>query len=660
MSVPNKVKLPIIRRVQLKNFSLYSRQKVISVELSNGVFCLVGANGLGKSTFIATLNFALTGIVPDPKHKFQSVEEYYFDNLKFSSEYFSGRINENDRDVAEVSIEMVVGDKIIAFTRGIFDIEQLREFTVYDIDGKTILNNTADLSPAERNDEFKKIMTECIGLNTFTQYVFLQHFVFTFDESRRLLFWDQKVLEQALYLAFGVNHEQAKKADALRRETEKADSLWRNYGWQATEIQKKIKEIESALTRSTNKDYSELVEYHKKLTLSKDNIEELVNSLEHQLKDTNLALTEVSAKQAVLRNKYSEEFLKYINQNTKLSDHPLVVSSINDCKCGLCGNAGESVVERIKQKINNECPLCGSLIQNNVIETNKIDELRKIDQDIIVLKNKADEIIKTQDRINKELQEARQELYKVEKELQEFENENKETLTKIKHSRENNLDEILEPYRIQLKELLKNRDEQYKRREKNKAELLKLQRQLEKQYVDAEEKFVPLFKTLAYSFIGLDLDIVMETKSRPGITLNLKVKNVSRRQQHTLSESQRFFIDIALRMALTQYITCDSGEACLFIDTPEGSLDIAYESRAGNMFARFIENNYRIIMTANINSSRLLISLGEQCGSDRMKICRMTSWTDLSDVQISEEKLFEQAYKAIEDALTIKEGTKND
>jgi hypothetical protein len=104
-------------------------------------------------------------------------------------------------------------------------------------------------------------------------------------------------------------------------------------------------------------------------------------------------------------------------------------------------------------------------------------------------------------------------------------------------------------------------------------------------------------------------------------------------------------------MAMAQFMSNQDGKACLFVDTPEGSLDIAYENRAGDMLAKFVNNDHHLIMTANINSSRLIRSLAERCGHAKMTLCRMTEWSELSDVQIAEEKLFSEAYKAIEKSL---------
>ena len=61
--------------------------------------------------------------------------------------------------------------------------------------------------------------------------------------------------------------------------------------------------------------------------------------------------------------------------------------------------------------------------------------------------------------------------------------------------------------------------------------------------------------------------------------------------------------------------------ATMMIDTPEGSLDIAYESRVGDMFADYIiEYHQNLFMTSNINASQLLISLAEKCGKKKYEI----------------------------------------
>ena len=165
---------------------------------------------------------------------------------------------------------------------------------------------------------------------------------------------------------------------------------------------------------------------------------------------------------------------------------------------------------------------------------------------------------------------------------------------------------------------------------------------------------MPRFRELSEAFIGLDIDIQLNeftSANKAGFGLDLQMSGQLRQRPDEMSESQRFFIDIALRMALVEFMT--SGDATLLIDTPEGSLDIAYEARAGQMFSKFIERGNRIIMTANLKSSQLIMRLAQLCRSERMEMVRMTDWSELTAVQLEEEELFLGAYKSIEEALAV-------
>ena len=205
-------------------------------------------------------------------------------------------------------------------------------------------------------------------------------------------------------------------------------------------------------------------------------------------------------------------------------------------------------------------------------------------------------------------------------------------------------------FQTQIAELMSRKRQQLDRRNSARSDLRALQDDLAEAYTDAETRFVPRFTELAREFLGLDLEIRLQTQS-VGVGLLLSVQGTTRRVQDSLSESQRFFVDIALRMALAQQMTVAGNPACLYVDTPEGSLDIAYESRAGSMFGQFVSSGYQVVMTANINTSQLLKRLASSCGPERMKLMRMTEWTSLSEVQSAEEYLFDEAYEQIEAAL---------
>ena len=212
------------------------------------------------------------------------------------------------------------------------------------------------------------------------------------------------------------------------------------------------------------------------------------------------------------------------------------------------------------------------------------------------------------------------------------------------------LSEIADQYRKQIADLYESRRQHTEQRDGFRSDFKKIQEELVLSYASSESIFIPRFRTLTRAFLGLDLDAALNIRGNT-VSLILEVEGTVRRHIHQLSESQRFFVDIALRMAIGEFMAEASGPVTMYIDTPEGSLDIAYESRAGDMFAQFVKNGSHIIMTANINTSQLLSRLASRCGPSMMWLERMTDWSQLSDVQREEEKLFESAYETIESAL---------
>jgi len=105
--------LPKIHEVIISDFSLYKLKPEIILDMNDGVFCLAGANGLGKSTFISILSYALMGIVVDPKKNFgsiNSIPKFVKENERFAFSYFNGRVDESKRDLAYVSVKFSIGD----------------------------------------------------------------------------------------------------------------------------------------------------------------------------------------------------------------------------------------------------------------------------------------------------------------------------------------------------------------------------------------------------------------------------------------------------------------------------------------------------------------------------------------------------------------------
>jgi DNA repair exonuclease SbcCD ATPase subunit len=152
-SVP-KLKLPRIEHVALRRFSLFTAKPDAEFACSDGVLCLVGANGIGKSTLLAAINFCLTGVVADPNRTFESMEEYYKFTRSFSSNYFRGRISENDEDEAEITVRFTLGPYRYELKRGMFEPDELRGLSIANTSNGEAVPLKGDATRSERHREY--------------------------------------------------------------------------------------------------------------------------------------------------------------------------------------------------------------------------------------------------------------------------------------------------------------------------------------------------------------------------------------------------------------------------------------------------------------------------------------------------------------------------
>jgi len=645
-----KFNFPRIKEVKIRNFSLYNKNdRIINIDekVDDGIFCLAGANGLGKSTFLSIINYGLTGLVLEPGKPFFSPNEIYDANKDFTYNYFDGRIKEKEKAKAEVELLFTINKKHYRIVRNFFEKDTLREFETYELSGTKKTNQLLKKKnpPTYLYKRYKEEITKDIGLKKYEYFIFLQLYVFTFDENRRLLFWDDRALSNALSISFNNNLDDAEALIRTMREMERHESNARNQRWQARQIMDEINKLTAKNKKPTSKDEKNYLEVCSKFDELQKRYDNLFIEFDTLMDNRNYMYSDILD----LEMKYKEYFSNYSEPMSKLLKNPYIQTIKDNEKCIICGAKGKYIVGKVIENIHNDyCPLCNTSISNEKTHEKNIlfNKIKNIDSKISEKRSKLDKII--EEIVGKELI-----IKRIKIELDNFQT----IKNKMEHDypqfldSDNDLSAYVKRLIEQYSEYDKKSKESYEKRDNLKPRFSSLEKKIKKAYSEAETVFVPVFRGLAKSFIGYDLEIKFVSKSRK-ISLVLDLDESARTESHKLSESQRFFLDIALRMALAIYLSTLDNEATLFIDTPEGSLDIAYENRVGKMFAEFI-NSYsqNILMTANINSSQLLISLARSIKKDKMIMKRMLDWINLSTVQISEEKLFRKYFDNVESIL---------
>jgi len=652
-----RISLPTIKRVALANFDLYSNEPNASAEIERPVFCLIGANGLGKSTFLNTINFAITGAIPDPSRKFQSAQDYFRDTGRAgrADDYFSGRISEHARSIASVTVDLAWPTATVSVTRDLFGAAGVTCLVIDDTASAAAEIRQLSDESNDLTSLYQEKVLALAGLEDFAQFVFLMHFIATFDEGRHLLMWDDAALTNALYLAFGADPVAAKAADKLQRDMDRESSRGRNVRFSARHVADRIKQLADLLKGIETDDHTteaELQAQHGALVTRQSDAEQRMRRKQAELRDADLKWTDLSASLTETQLEYRRLFSSRLQKSSSVEHHPIIRATLSEDRCALCGTV--HVAAQIQTALDRgDCPLCDSVLDRSSDDADVITELQRLDREIARIRDDLATILNSRARISAEFAAAQASEEAATEELRRFEEKEAAGLAKVQSgSSFSAIQQEIDKLEKERQEFLMQSEAHYKKRDELRAQLRAYEKALKAQYEAGSERFVPRFRELAEDFIGLPIDVELEHRkgaNDSGFGLRMRMDDQLRAQPDTVSESQRFFIDIALRMALSEYMA--NGPATLLIDTPEGSLDIAYEARAGSMFSKFVAEGNRVLMTANLRSSQLVLRLAQIQKSAGMQVVRMTDWTDLSEVQQSEEALFTDAYKAIDAAL---------
>ena len=648
----SKYRLPMIARVLFSDFDLFRLKPDVRVNIRRPVFCLIGANGLGKSTFLNTLLYGLTGAIPYRARRFSTPREYVEEATRLDrrDDYYGGRLSEATAENATIAVQLLWSGTSALVTRRLLGPGAVAALEI-STNGTDAASKFEDGAAESAFQDL--VVAEC-GLPSFDQFVFLMHYVCTFDEDRHLLLWDQVALTNALYLAFGSDSGQAARANELKREVERRGSRARNRRFAARQCLDEAEGLRKALHGDgSGKSINEATaKRYKQLNERVDDAGQRVQRKDAELRQAEVIVSDRSAALTELKLEYEETFEARAGATSIARHHPLVRSTLRSDRCAVC--AARGVANRIESSIKrNKCPLCGSGVDNGVDEKESIEKLKMLDRRIeetrLELNKAFDRRGRLRDDFNTSLQaeaaarEVRDEF------LAEHPDAQKHARSKTEPG---NLNTAIKRLRDEASRFDLQSKKEYAARNRARASLRTIERDLQKSFDQHSERFTELFRSYSEEFVGLTVDIELEHRrglNETGFDLLLSLEDQARSRAEDVSESQRFFLDIALRMALAEFVSSEG--ASLLIDTPEGSLDITYEARAGQMFSNFAEGGNAILMTANLRSSALLRRLAERRKHAGMQIERMTDWTDLSEVQRAEEGLFAEAYEEIDRAL---------
>ena len=409
-------------------------------------------------------------------------------------------------------------------------------------------------------------------------------------------------------------------ASDLKRDVERRGSRARNRRFAAKQSLDEAKKLQKTLVGDDNGGQTDeaTLERYQQLNKRLDEAARRVQRKDAELRQSEVIVSDRSALLTEFQLEYDQRFTARAEAASIARHHPLVRSTLRSDCCAICATPGvaKTITSSIERSL---CPFCGSGIGSSEENRESIEKLKNLDRQIEKARAALKKALDRRGRLREDYETSLQAESAARNAREEFLEANphaerdkpSETETAKFNAAIKRLHEDAERFILQSKK-------EYLERDRARQELRTIERELQKRFNQDSERFTALFKSYAEEFVGLTVDIDLEHRkglNETGFELLLSLEDQARSRAEDVSESQRFFLDIALRMALAEFASSEF--ATLLIDTPEGSLDIAYEARAGQMFSNFVEDGNAILMTANLRSSAMLRRVGRESEASR-------------------------------------------
>lgn len=633
--------LPQIVSAKFTGFGpLFPNPVEILVPPKPGPFLIIGGNGLGKTTILQSIIFAIAGGAD--KESFSDRRDA---DQHWNQKYFSKRLTK-PKD-AEVRVVLLIGATKIEVRRGL-DSHNVRGVQI---------NDGEPTNSSKAQSLYEAAVVKATGCNTFRDFKFLIHRLCYLPEDRHSLVWD---VEGQLGVSLLICGE-SDSDQIIRNHIEKwreADTEMRHVHVSVTHLEERLAKAMAAQKKQPARPKKELVDdariqFEKAKVLLTATTEAIVeatiklNKTTVQLHEINLS---IEADEQLL-DEHEERFTLSCMLDQERADAALALQKLLTLKqCPFCTQKAKELNVRAVTNVNNGlCPICG---QDHAAEipSPKIAELRKQLAPKFRKRAAFQEIMEEcQNKLSglhrqRTLQEAR---------LDDF----SAKLPRIRAS-DTELDTGTESI-PQIRKLLVAYSTDHER----KQTLARLRKnELDAAYSQIAQSKAARFAEIqdrvsiyATEFLGdectfeaVQSKAVDKTSPFAFPLLVPSFKGIRRTQSTQCSESQAFFLDIAFRMALIDLTAKYSGHSGTFIcETPENSLDLAYAENVAEMFNQFTSAGCYCFLTANLQVGGVaepLLKKIKPLSERKLRAFNMLSHADLSNVQKKKRQRLEEQY----------------
>lgn len=529
----NNIFLPTLKRVKISNYSLYNCD--IDYEFIEGLNLIIGGNGVGKTTFISIVKYALIGLYKKDLDVRVYKGEKRLIRGKYANcnTYFRNRTNEKETDkFGCVELWFTIDKTNFYVKRSLYNAQILEatyetEGFIHFIEGQSIRqdlykgyelteDNEKNINNLQYN--YEHLVAKTANLADFDDFIFFVNQILLFGESRENVLWSKEVQERLLS-SFLNDAVLEKKRKEYSLNAKYQDSLARHKQEEIKAIRRVLKQIEGVNSNKRGINELALAEEIERLEIKEENIQDVRDELEKKISSIYRKISELSHKindkereKEKIENQYNREYWPGINPKYTVYKRQYVGNKI----CPMCNTdlGDEQIIDEI-----GKCFFCHTSIR---VETEESDELIKINEQLNLLMNERKEREKNISNYEQELSGLDSEYRKVKIKL--FDKKNKMRLcerTENSNDKQNESSYMAMINRID--ELKMDKEHATDLSEKYHNESQKIMSNIEENMIEITRNISDIFSEFAGAFMKLPCFLTLEKVKDSKIKLFLPV-----------------------------------------------------------------------------------------------------------------------------------------
>ena len=609
--------LPELLSINIKNYTLYPNGLDYTYDFVKGVNLVLGGNGMGKTTFVNIIKFGLIGLYK----KARDLTRTYLDRaivrrLLYPSNYFSARGDESILVEGEATVKLV-----FAINNARFEVCRSLETGVLMsvvINGSYLTGEIIDeeryerLSDKEREHyllfSYEKGIAGYSNL-TFDDLIFFVNEILFFGENHNTVLWNNGIdgrtdVQNELFNKYFNEPALDKERQEMQRQAKYFDSLSRH----RSEDMRVLNKLVAKIYASSN-DNVEVVSPTVDIVAVKGQIEvigEDLNSIrgkqEAITNEISILQGEInrSSMQASRLDEDKKRIEREMNASLWETLHPQYDVFVKNIQmnhlCPMCSHEAERLLEQVNE-VSSHCFMCGNDIHqtanSELVSQYKVvtSEHKSIYQGIATKQRKIRALEDGLTQLDKDFREKDLQKRSLQQQLRELE---------YKRASLPDSDKLqaLDDERNRL-EAEKNEFQQKSAECAAKAQ--ELTERIEEEILSNVSRFSAIFASYAQHFLGVPCSLEYAKYDDDFKRFYPVVDGKVRRQEESLSESQRFFVDHSFRMSILTFFY--QTPSFYIVETPDSSLDLSYEKNAAGVFLKFLNKPNIVIVTSNLNNS---------------------------------------------------------